>query len=250
MIKVDYGKLTLDELKKGYRYDKDTYICNYCDQSFEVGQIFSINNHFYVAEHAVVKHIKAIHGGNLEQLVSSETKYNTLTNNQRELFRLFGSGMSDKEMAKKLNVSEATIRRQRFTFREKAKQAKLYLAIYEQVFEDNSSDDNTIIPIHNHAIYVDDRYLISEQERKHILETSFRSLNPLVLKAFSPKEKKKVVILAKVAEQFEKNKCYNEKEINKILKPIYDDFITLRRYLLMYGFMERTQDGSKYWLTE
>ena len=73
-----------------------------------------------------------LHGGNLSQLISSDTKYNTLTQNQKDLITLFASGMSDKEMAKKLGVTEATIRRQRFTFREKAEQAKYYLAIYEQ----------------------------------------------------------------------------------------------------------------------
>ena len=45
------------------------------------------------------------------------------------------SGISDQEIAGKLGVTEATIRRHRFTFREKAKQAKYYLAIYEQIFE-------------------------------------------------------------------------------------------------------------------
>ena len=73
---------------------------------------------------------------------------------------------------------------------------------------------------------------------------------PLVLKTFSPKEKNKVVILTKIAEQFEKGKTYSEKEINQILKPTYEDHITLRRYLIMYGFMERAKDGSKYWLTD
>lgn len=249
---MDYGKLTLDELKQGYRYDieKDTYICNYCEQQFEVGQIFSIENRFYEAEHAVSKHIKAIHRGNLSQLLTSETKYNTLTQNQKELLSLFASGVSDKEIAKISGVTEATIRRQRFTFREKAKQAKLYLAVYEQVFEAKPAKDNAIIPIHNNAVYVDDRYLITEQEKQHILETSFRSLEPLVLKVFSPKEKKKVVILTKIAEQFENEKQYSENEVNQILKPIFEDYITIRRYLIMYGFMERTSDGSKYWLTE
>ena len=166
------------------------------------------------------------------------------------LLSLFAMGVSDKEMAKKLGVTEATIRRQRFTFREKAKRAKLYLAVYEQVFEAKPTTDNAIIPIHNSAIYVDDRYLITEQEKQHILETSFCSLEPLVLKTFSPKEKKKVVILAKIAEQFEKGKQYSEKEVNQTLKPIFEDYITIRRYLIMYGFMGRSRDGSKYWLTD
>ncbi len=88
---MDYSKITLDELKKGYRYDKehDIYICNYCAQNFEVGQIYSISNNFYTAEHAVSKHIEITHGSNLSQLISADTKYNTLTQNQKDLILLF-----------------------------------------------------------------------------------------------------------------------------------------------------------------
>ncbi len=59
---MDYSKVTLDELKKGYRYNKDNnaYICNYCEQHFEVGQIFSIGNNLYTAEHAISKHIQML----------------------------------------------------------------------------------------------------------------------------------------------------------------------------------------------
>ena len=248
---MDYGKLTLEELKKGYRFDKekDAYVCIYCDKTFPAGQIFSIGDQFYVAEHAVAKHIAGEHDGNFTQLVNADTKYNTLTQNQRELLTMFHAGLTDSEIAKKSGISDSTVRRQRFTFREKAKQARLYLAMYEQVFEDQSEHENAFIPIHDKAIYVDDRYLITEQEKRHILETSFQSLTPLVLKSFSPKEKKKIVILGKIAEQFQRGKHYSEKEVNEILKPVYEDYMTLRRYLVMYGFMERTKDGAKYWLT-
>lgn len=63
-----------------------------------------------------------------------------------------------------------------------------------------------------------------------------------------PKEKNKVVIFGKIAEQFEYGKRYSEQEVNEILKPIYEDYMTIRRYLIMYGFMERTKDGRQYWL--
>ena len=248
---MDYGKMKLDEIKKGYRYDKDldAYICNHCGQVFNVSQVFQIDGSFFMAEPAVMKHISQIHSSNLTQLLYSESKYNTLTQKQRELLAMFYTKISDKDMAKKLNVTEATIRRQRFTFREKAKQAKFYLAMYELVFEDEPLTAGQIIPIHNNAIYVDDRYLITEEEKQHIVETFFSSTRPLVLKSFSPKEKKKVVILGKIAEQFEYGKKYSECEVNEILKPIYDDYMTIRRYLIMYGFMERTKDGRQYWLT-
>ena len=248
---MDYGKMTLDEIKKGYKYDKekDAFVCNHCGQIFNIGQVFQIEGSFFMAEPAVMKHISQSHSSNLTQLLCSESKYNTLTQNQRDLLAMFYSKMSDKDMAKKLNVTEATIRRQRFTFREKAKQAKFYLAMYELVFEDEPITTEQIIPIHNNAIYVDDRYLITEDEKQHIVETFFSSIQPLVLKSFSPKEKKKVVILGKIAEQFEYGKKYSEQEVNEILKPIYADYMTIRRYLIMYGFMERTRDGRQYWLT-
>lgn len=152
---MDYGRLTLDEIKKGYRFDKETnaYVCNYCDKAFQEGQVFCINGNFYAPEYSAAKHIEVEHGGNVEQLLHSDTKYNTLTDNQKELLLLFYSDMSDSEIAKKLGVSHSTVRRQKFTFREKAKQAKLYLAVFEHVFEDKPKNKEAIIPIHNHTIW-------------------------------------------------------------------------------------------------
>lgn len=129
---------TLDELKNGFSYDKKSndYICGYCHQVFREGQIFQIDNRFYLADQAIATHMQSEHGGNLKQLLGSDSRYNVLTEKQKELMSLFYSGITDKEIAKKLGVSNSTIRRQRFTFREKAKQARFYLAVYEQVFED------------------------------------------------------------------------------------------------------------------
>ena len=70
------------------------------------------------------------------------------------------------------------------------------------------------------------------------------------LKAFPPKEKKKLVILRIISEQFKKGKRYTETEVNQILQPIYDDYATIRRFLIGYGFMERTRDCREYWLKD
>ena len=249
---MDYGKLTLEELKKGYRFDriKNAYCCNYCERVFAVGQVFEVNGQFYLPEPAAAHHVESEHGGSLAQLVSSDTKYNTLTDNQKELLLLFASDLSDAAIAKKLGVSASTVRHQKFTFREKAKQAKLYLAVFESVFGDRAVNDDSIIPIHNHALNVDERYVITEQEKERILKTCFESLSPLKLKVFSTKEKKKIVILSKIAEQLEPCRFYTEQELNQVIGAIYEDYATIRRYLIMYGFMERTKDGSSYWLTQ
>ncbi len=246
---MDIGRLTLEELKKGYRYDgeADAYRCNDCDRMFPMGQVFAIGEGFYVPARAAAMHVEAAHGGSLTPLIDSDTRYNTLTDVQKELLRLFHGGMPDGEIAKKLGVSASTVRHQKFTFREKAKQAKLYLAIFENAFETGQSSEEAIIPMHDHATCCDERYVITEREKAHALETFFVSLHPLLLKNLSSKEKNKVVILSRIAEEFEPGRSYAEKEVNEILKRIYDDYATIRRYLIEYGFMDRERDGSRYW---
>ena len=65
--------------------------------------------------------------------------------------------------------------------------------------------------------------------------------------AKTPKEKKKVVILRAIAQEFEQGKTYTERQVNEILKEIFPDYVTLRRYLIEYGYLRRTRDGSAYW---
>ena len=197
--------LSIDDIKRGYIFNDDLncYSCIKCTKTYEVGEIYKIGNRFFEASKAIELHVELEHSDYLEQLLNSDSKYNTLTENQKQLFQLFISDLPDKEIAKQVGVSTSTIRHQKFIFREKAKQAKLYLALYESVFEDKSNKSSTIIPIHEHARMVDERY----------------------------------------------GKKYSEKEVNQILESIYDDFATIRRYLIEYGFMSRNKECTKYWLT-
>jgi len=247
---MDFGKLTLTELKQGYRRDAQggAFVCNVCGERFADGQVYPIDGKYFTPEHAARRHVADMHGGSTSVLINTDTKYNSLTETQKDLLTRFAAGQTDREIAGALSISEATVRRQRFNFREKAKQAKHYLATYEQVFKTEGKD--TLMPIHDKAIFLDDRYVITEQERERILKNAFSSLDPPVLKTFPPKEKKKVVILTLIAAQFEKGRRYTEQEVNHIIIPIFVDYFTIRRFLIIYGFMSRTRSGSEYWLTE
>lgn len=245
---MNLDELSLEDLKKGYTAENGVYTCVSCGEVFQTGEIYPIKGHFWDALRAIEWHIKCEHPDYLQQLVNQSSKYNTLTENQRSLLEAFAKGISDKDIAKQFDISPSTVRQQKFIFREKAKQAKLYLAIYESVFSDERKGEESIMQIHDSAKMIDDRYVITEEEKQHILQTAFSSLEPLRLKALSPKEKKKVVILSKIAEQFDAGKQYTEKEINQVLSSIHEDYVTLRRYLIEYGFLGRLKDGSKYWL--
>jgi len=103
--------------------------------------------------------------------------------------------------------------------------------------------------IHSGAVMVDERYIISPAQEKKVLDTFFVSVNPPVLKALPPKEKKKLAILTVIAAQFEKDRRYREKEVNQILEVVYEDYVTIRRCLIEYGFLSRTADCAEYWVT-
>ena len=70
------------------------------------------------------------------------------------------------------------------------------------------------------------------------------------IKTYPSKEKKKIIILGEVTKNFVKGRKYTEKDINKVLKRVYEDYVTIRRALIEYGFIERSNDCSVYWVKE
>ena len=251
---VDLENLTMQEIVQGYFFDqtRNAYVCIDCGMVFAVGEVYCLTERYFQAEPAMQMHQTAVHKNRLSELLAEDSKYLSLTENQKALLNLFGQGSSDNEAAKQLNVSPSTVRHQRFMFREKAKSAKIYLAVWQMVSlgmtNHKNREGSQLLPIHEGATMVDERYEITEAEAKKIIHAAFASLEPLQLKVFPVKQKKKLVILRLIAEQFEKNKKYTEKEVNNILAGIYDDFVSIRRYLIEYGFMDRVNDGSAYWL--
>lgn len=246
---LEFDDLSIEEIKEGYRYhkEKDVYQCIQCGKEFIAGEIYPMDNRFYDYRLAVKQHIITDHGRRFDYLMNLDSKYITLTENHKNILGYIKAGLTDGEIAKELGVTSSTIRHQKFMFREKAKQAKMYLALYELALMEDKSEDK-LIPIHDTAKMVDDRYITTNAEEEKILKTAFISLNPLKLSNFPVKEKKKVVILKKISELFQMGKEYEEKELNRMLKEIYADYPTIRRYLIEYGFMDRTNDCKKYWL--
>ncbi|WP_347437003.1 DUF2087 domain-containing protein [Fodinisporobacter ferrooxydans] len=101
---------------------------------------------------------------------------------------------------------------------------------------------------HKTARMIDDRYNVTLEENEKILKKYFPESIDGSLKTFPLKEKHKLIVLRQIAKRFQSEQTYNEKEINQILKHVYDDYVTLRRYLIEYGFLDRKSDGNQYWL--
>jgi len=69
---------------------------------------------------------------------------------------------------------------------------------------------------------------------------------------YPAKFKLKIMSLFFLASKFEKNRKYNESEVNEILKKwhTFEDWAMLRRDLYDRNFFDRDENGSTYWLEE
>ena len=69
------------------------------------------------------------------------------------------------------------------------------------------------------------------------------------LTQFPVKTAKFLVVLRWLVTKFQPGTHYTEKQVNTILKEAHEDFATLRRSLVDYGYMRRERGGGDYWLT-
>lgn len=243
-----FWNASIEELKQGYIEEDRHYICLLCGKTTEKGIVYQAEDVFYEAERYMSLHIESEHESVFDYLIDLDKKLTGLTDHQNRLLRLFYEGKSDAEVQKDMGIGSAsTIRNHRFVLKEKERQAKLFLTLMELLKEkDNHKPD--FIDIHKTARMVDDRYNVTKEENEEILKKFFPAGTNEQLKSFPPKEKQRLVVLRAIANRFNSEKIYGEKEVNQILNDAFDDYVLLRRYLIEYGFLDRKADGSKYWL--
>lgn len=243
------------DIARGYCERDGKCICLACGSEFEQGRIYPIGDALYDAQGAVRQHVQSAHGGMAKYLLEQELSMTGLTEIQRDLLRMVNDGMTDAQIARALGVAQSTVRNHRFKLREKEKQAKLFLALLTAMESQvknpiGRSDGESIVEVPATARMVDDRYGITEAERRKTIDTYFDKETG-ALRQFPAREKKKIIVLIEIAKNFKPGQTYSEKEVNRILQRIYEvDYVSIRRSLIEYGFMDRSDDCSVYRIKE
>ena len=253
-----FWNASTDELKKGYTHNSQErhYACLLCGEAFKTGVIYPINGALYDAENAAEAHVKTQHPPIFEFLLGMGRVYTGLSAGQEELARLFSAGHSDKEIVALTDAgSPSTVRNQRFAIREKYKQAKVLVALVELMEEQAAQhkksakhDSGKLVDFHPTATNIDERYAITLAEKEDILSRYFGADGRLLIKGFPAKEKRKIIIMQKIINDFVTGMQYTENEVNNILKQYYDDYVSVRRCMIEYGFLDRNEDGTLYWV--
>ncbi|WP_312096427.1 DUF2087 domain-containing protein [Niallia sp.] len=240
-----FQNATIEELKKGYIEESDSYLCLLCGEQIEKGVIYPQDGKLYEAEKFMKLHIEGVHQSVFHYLISLDKKMTGLTEHQTKLLELFYQGKSDAEVKKELEIGSAsTIRHHRFALKEKERQARNFLAIME-LLKEKDNHAPSFVPVHQTATMVDDRYNITEEEQVEVAAKYFKDG---VLSKFPIKQKQKLMVLREIANRLEEQESFSEKELNQLLMTIYEDYVLIRRYLIEYGFLDRKADGSLYWL--
>ncbi|MVB11004.1 hypothetical protein CAFE_17060 [Caprobacter fermentans] len=244
-----FWSASVEELAAGFVYRDGFYICLICGERFEDGAVYRDGESFYEARKYIGKHIAAEHGSAFDCLINLDKRDTGLSEIQKEYLRSAYQKRSDRETARAMGCSESTVRNHRFKLREKANQAKVFLAIHRLV-ERNAEEEGAgrLLPVPKSAAMVDLRYAVTEAESERILRTYFDEAGRL--KEFPAKEKKKLVVLRQLGALFAPKREYTEKEVNRLLERVCDDYVTIRRELIEYGFLDRKNDGSCYWVRE
>ena len=74
---------------------------------------------------------------------------------------------------------------------------------------------------------------------------AFYQKMPFHIHQIPRKQEPRYMILTLAAAQLPEQEL-SEQELNAILKPMYEDLVELRRYLVDYGLLTRSRDGSCY----
>lgn len=229
----------ISDYQVGYRQSAESYHCLYCGFETQKGCVYPWEEVFYDSRKMMETHVAAAHEGPLLALLGLPRELTGLSESQEGILQAFAQQLPDKTIGQRLGISTSTVRNHRFKLKEKERQAKLFLSIMSLL-----NQSVGVLP-HAGAKQVDERYQVTEAERAKILATYLDEKGRL--KSFPAREKRKLVLLAELAEHFEPRKNYSESALNEILQQYVDDFVTVRRYLIEYGFMKRQKDGSSYW---
>jgi hypothetical protein len=246
----------VDELVRGYRKNEaGDCACIICGESFQGDRAYPAEGEILLAPGAAARHCAEAHGGMFEVLLALDKRYTGLSEGQKRMLALFRKGLDDAAVAEKAEVGLSTVRSYRFSFRERVKEAKAFLALASIVEEDcarlGARPEGDLVPIHRTAVQVDERFAVSEDEEREILAEYLSGEGTgLVLKSFPKKEKRKIVVLRRLAGLFGPGTRYSEREVNELLFPVHPDTATLRRYLVEYGFLAREPGGAAYWVKE
>jgi len=245
----DHLQEDLLDLIHGFRneQEKGAFVCMYCGAAFEEGLVYPVAAGSAQAVRAAADHVETAHGGAFAALLAKGNS--GLPEVQEKVLRLLYEGKSDAEIAEALGgKSASTVRNHRFALRKREAEARTFLALIGLL--DRRRPGTPRFVEYPAALSVKDERAMASQAEAEEIEARYLQVLPeggIRLARWPKKQKEKLVLLRRIAELFRTDRRYAEKEVNAVLEKVWEDHVTIRRYLIEYRFLDRKSDGSEYW---
>lgn len=231
----------MNDMKNGYIETKQSLVCLMCDESIEKGLVYPEGGRFYEASKFMELHIKEKHVSVFTYLMKQDKEVSGLSDQQKAVLQQMFEGKSDRDIQEALNIGSAsTVRNHRFALKKKERQAKVYLTLMN-LMEDGHNLSNES---QEDIVLFETPFLINEKEYQAVCK---KNMVDGKLRTFNLQEKHRYIVLNEIVKKFVVGKIYTEKEVNALIKEVFDDHTFVRRYLVMYHFLGRKTDGSAYW---
>lgn len=242
-----FERASIGELSEGVMEDPETHewVCMSCGKTFAPGEVFQADGRFWEARAAALLHVQREHGHQFLNLLKLMRQWKGVSDTQEHLFEAFFRGDDDASIAISLGINRSTVRNHRFRMKERARHAKVFLAMMG-ILEKKQKPEARLVDFPGNARMEDDRFALTEVEYERIISKYFREDG--TLERFPLKAKERVALLRRIVGMIVPGERYTERELNAILSAVSDDHVLIRRCLVDYGFVSRVRDGSAYWV--
>ncbi|ADK80745.1 DUF2087 domain-containing protein [Sediminispirochaeta smaragdinae] len=251
------SKTIQEDLSRGYRSEfasgRERYCCLFCGMVREKGRVYPQDDLLLDAEASMRYHLQERHGGVFAALLKAGKELHGFSQLQCDMLSLMYEGKNDQEIAAMSGgKATSTVRNHRFQFRRRRREALIQLAILNllEMREREGSDQDGLYSFAAGLSVHDDRTVVTRREAETIMRKYLDLAvdgHVVCLKKWPKKQKEKLLVLDRIVRRFEAGKHYAEVEVNDILGSITDDYVTIRRYLIDYGLLERKEGGGEYY---
>lgn len=132
---MEFKELSIEEMVRGYVEEEATgeLRCVFCGEAFEKGVIYTSRGRTTTAERAVEEHVLDEHDGAFYGMLRLGKSIHGLSESQQDILEGMYLEKDNRELGEEMGISAATVRTHKFNIQRMKREAKMLLAMLEQI---------------------------------------------------------------------------------------------------------------------
>ncbi|MGN0711999.1 MAG: LuxR C-terminal-related transcriptional regulator [Anaerovoracaceae bacterium] len=175
---MEFKELTIEELTRGYVKSEKTgvYTCIFCGETFEEGIIYNCGGRNVTAERAAEEHMFSAHGGAFHGLMGLDKQISGISDTQKEILEGMYLEKDNRMLSDEMGISTATVRTHKFNIQRMKREAKILLAMLEQIENEDIAEKRKMLELHQNVMKPED-FKLEREFTGNSLHPFFSQLN-------------------------------------------------------------------------